>query len=300
MNNFTVPFTIESKSKDYVLSKLYEEKTESYLLKIPANKHLEGVINIRISPTSSDLDFTLKIEMGEGSSAVIIEDWSLEVKSPLIKYVNQIHCAPNSDLKYVILNHASSETVLEERRYSETEADAKCTIYAYHFGMKKVDSRLLQKTVGKQAEIYTDVSVKTTGSQEMNFDYEHEYASKNGSGEIGMKGIAQDKGMLTFDGMVNITRTGGGSAGYLQQETLNLSPDTIVKATPGLKIDTNDVKAGHGASVRNLNDEDLYYFGARGINKEEAKRLLITGFFGAELKKIQQWEGAYQTIKKLI
>ena len=134
------------------------------------------------------------------------------------------------------------------------------------------------------------------------FDGEREsdVAARDGSGEIGMKGIAQDKALLNFDGIVNIARTGGGSAGYLQQEALNLSPDTVVKATPGLKIDTNDVKAGHGASVRNLNDEDLYYFAARGIGNAEAKRLLITGFLGKELNKIKAWQPAYDTIRKLI
>ena len=81
---------------------------------------------------------------------------------------------------------------------------------------------------------------------------------------------------------------------------MNLSQDTVVKSVTGLNIDTNDVKAGHGASIRNLNDEDLYYFGARGIDKDEAKRLLITGFLGAEIQKIQHLTSAYETIKKLI
>jgi len=115
-----------------------------------------------------------------------------------------------------------------------------------------------------------------------------------------MKGIAQDKAILSFDGLVQINKTAGNSTGYLKQETLNLSPNTTVRAVPALKIDTNDVKAGHSATVRNLNDEDLYYFGARGIRKEMAKKLLITGFLGKELKKIRKHKTAYESIKKLI
>lgn len=300
MNEFHLPFSIESEEKDYVLSKNYEEKTESYCLKIERNKQLQSPIWIRIKPVDEAVDFKLTVELGEGSSVSIIEDWSSEIRSDDISYQSMLKCAPNSRMTYVALNHTADGAQIRETRNSEIDASASCHIYSYHFGSKKVDSKMQQKTVGQGAEIFTDIVVRGGGRQELNFNCEHLYAAKNGSGDIGMKGIAQEKAMLNFDGIVNIAQTGGGSSGFLNQETLNLSPDTVVKATPGLKIDTNDVKAGHGASVRNLNDEDLYYFGARGISKEEAKRLLITGFLGTEVKKIERFEAAYKTIKTLI
>ncbi|MDH5596892.1 MAG: SufD family Fe-S cluster assembly protein [Candidatus Peregrinibacteria bacterium] len=300
MNHFTLPFIIESDAKNYVLSKCYEEKAETYLLKVEAGTILESPIWVKIRPTEDTLDFTLKVEIGQDSSASIIEDWSLEVKSDDIRYKNLIRCAPNSELKYVILNHTANDTRIVESRNSEIDASAKCHIYSYHFGSKKVDSRIQQKTIGQGAEIFTDIVAKTGAKQDLNFNCEHLYAAREGSGDIGMKGIAEEKAMLNFDGIINIAQNGGGSSGFLNQETLNLSPNTVVKATPGLKIDTNDVKAGHGASVRNLNDEDLYYFGARGISRDEAKKLLIAGFLGAEVKKIENLKPAYDTIKGLI
>lgn len=300
MNNFHLPFTVESESKDYVLSKCYEEKTESYKLSVPEGKHLETPIWIRMNPSSDNIEFSLTVEIAEDASASIIEDWSMEVRSADIQLKSFIRCARASELKYIILNHTANNTQIHEVRSSEIAEGAKCHIYSYQFGSKKVDSIMQQKTVGPKAEILTDIVAKSSDAQELNFNCEHLYAAKDGSGLIGMKGIAQDKAMLNFDGMVNIAQTGGGSSGFLNQETLNLSPNTVVRATPGLKIDTNDVKAGHGASVRNLSDEDIYYFGARGINKEEAKKLLITGFLGAEISKIQEFTPAYETIKKLI
>lgn len=301
MTEFKLPFSIEYPSKkDFVLAKCYEEKRECYKLTIPANKQLEEAIYIKLKPTANDLDLKLVIELGEGSSATIIEDWSNEVKSPTIHFEQHIKCQANSNLKYIVLNCSSQKTEMTEKRTSDVASDAKCHIYTYHFGSKKLDSQLTQTASGRNAEINTDIIAKSATDQDLSFNCEHEYAEKQGAGEVGMKGIAQDKAMLSFDGMVNIKQTGGGSAGYLKQETLNLSPNTTVRAVPGLKIDTNDVKAGHSAAVRNLNDEDLYYFGARGIKKEMAKKLLITGFLGKELKKIKEHKTAYETIRKLI
>ncbi len=301
MTDFTLPFSIGyPNKKDFVLAKCYEEKRECYKLTIPANKQLEEAIYIKLKPTTNDLNLKLIIELGEGASATIIEDWSTEVKSPTIRFEQHIKCQPNSDLKYVVLNCSSQKTEMTEKRTSDVATDAKCHIYTYHFGTKKLDSQLTQTTSGNGAEINTDIIAKSATNQDLSFNAEHEYTKKQGSGEIGMKGIAQDKAILSFDGMVTIKKTGSGSAGYLKQETLNLSPNTTVRAVPGLRIDTNDVKAGHSAAIRNLNEEDLYYFGARGIGKEMAKKLLITGFLGKELKKIKQHKTAYESIKKLI
>ncbi|MBU0706198.1 SufD family Fe-S cluster assembly protein [Patescibacteria group bacterium] len=301
MTDFSLPFIIEHPNKrDFVLAKCYEEKQECYKLTIPAGKQLEKAIYIKFKPTTNDLNLNLIIELGKGSSATIIEDWCAEVKSPTIRFGQQIKCHANSNLKYVVLNCSSQETKMTEKRSSDVASDAKCHVYTYHFGSKKLDSRLTQTAYGKGAEINTDIIAKSSADQDLSFNCEHDYAEKMGSGEIGMKGIAQGKAILSFDGLVNIRKTGSGSTGYLKQETLNLSPDTTVMAMPGLKIDTNDVKAGHSAAVRNLSDEDLYYFGARGIEKEMAKKLLITGFLGKELKKIEAHKTAYESIKKLI
>lgn len=301
MTDFKLPFSIEHPNqKEFILAKCYETKQECYKLTIPKGKKLSEAIYIRFKATDEALDMSLGIELEEGSMATIIEDWSSAVKASTIDFKNHIRCHSDSNLKYIVLNCNSEKTEMNEERTSDVSADAKCHIHTYCFGNKKLKSKLTQTTSGKGAHIYSDIIAKSTKDGELSFNCEHEYGARNGSGEIGMKGIAQDKGILSFDGMVNIRKNGEGSAGYLRQETLNLSPNTTVRAVPALKIDTNDVKAGHSAAIRNLNDEDLYYFGTRGIEKEMAKKLLITSFLGKELKKIEQYKTVYEIIKKLI
>jgi len=298
--NFPLPFSIETSNKDYILSKLYEEKRESYLLTISERAKIESPITIKLNAISDNLDFHLKIHLKKGASMTIIEDWSSDISAKYVEYTNDIFCDSNTTLKYIILNNVSDNTNLKIKRITNIQNDSKCHIYAYHFGSKTVTSHVLQKANGKSSEVKTDIITKLNKKQELNFNAEHIYYGKEGSGEITMKGVAEDQAILNFDGMVNITQTGDGSAGYLNQEILNLSKNTIVKAIPGLKIDNNNVKAGHSANIRNLNNEDLYYFGARGIEKDEAKKLLITGFMGVEIKKIEHLTSAYETIKKLI
>ena len=60
-----------------------------------------------------------------------------------------------------------------------------------------------------------------------------------------------------------------------------LSPKARGDANPILLIDEDDVKAGHAASVGQVNAEQVHYLMSRGIAKEEAQRLIIYGFLGA-------------------
>jgi len=301
MNQFSLPFTIKCpENNDFVIAKCYETKKECYKLTITKGKHLLEPIRICFKASHAPLRLSLGIELLEGSAATIIEEWDAGITASEIDFTSHITCQSGAMLNYIVLNGSSNKTKLRETRNSDVAAGAGCHIYTYHFGTKKLESKMIQNASGKGAQINTDIIARSADHQDLSFDCTHRFAEKEGAGEIIMKGIAQESALLSFDGMVNIEQSGGGSAGYLKQETLNLSPSTTVRAVPALKIDTNDVKAGHSAAIRNLNDEDVFYFGARGIDKEMAKKLLITGFLEKELKKIEHHKSAYETVRKLI
>jgi len=51
-------------------------------------------------------------------------------------------------------------------------------------------------------------------------------------------------------------------------------------AEPELEIRNNEVKASHAASVGRIDEEQLYYLCSRGMERKEARRLIIDGFLG--------------------
>lgn len=59
---------------------------------------------------------------------------------------------------------------------------------------------------------------------------------------------------------------------------------------PGLKIATNQVKAGHGASTSQLTPEDLFYINSRGLNKSQSKNLVIDSVYQKFLSNIKDEE----------
>jgi len=114
------------------------------------------------------------------------------------------------------------------------------------------------------------------------------FDATDGRGEILMRGIAEGKGHAECRGLIEIGLHGGGTNTYLTQEVLMLDATAKVDAIPALEIKTNDVKASHSATIARITEEDLFYFGARGISPEEARRLFVLGFLGSITEKVQR------------
>ena len=69
---------------------------------------------------------------------------------------------------------------------------------------------------------------------------------------------------------------------------LVLSPRAAIDTKPELEIYADDVKCSHGAAVGDLDEAALFYLRARGIPRDEARRMLIEAFAAEALELIDQ------------
>lgn len=88
-------------------------------------------------------------------------------------------------------------------------------------------------------------------------------------------------GSYAFNLLVSCRNAQQTDAGQLTRSLL-LVPQATVNVKPNLQIIADDVKCSHGAAISDLEDDQLFYFQARGIDLETARRALIFSF-GAEV-----------------
>ena len=101
------------------------------------------------------------------------------------------------------------------------------------------------------------------------------------------KGILDDNGRAVFNGKVFV-REGAQKTDAMQtNKNLLLSPHARVDTKPQLEIYADDVKCAHGAAVGQLDQEELFYLEARGINPELGRKLLTYGFAEEVIGKIK-------------
>jgi len=96
-----------------------------------------------------------------------------------------------------------------------------------------------------------------------------------------------DKARSVWIGDVLIRPEAQGIQTYESNKNLILTDGCRADAVPNLEIETGQiVGAGHSASTGRFDEEQLFYLESRGIDPEEARRLVVRGFFAAILAKI--------------
>ena len=102
------------------------------------------------------------------------------------------------------------------------------------------------------------------------------------------KGALNGQGARTvWVGDVLIGRDATGTDSYEQNRNLVLSDGTRADSIPNLEIETGDIAgAGHASATGRFDDEHLFYLRSRGIDEQEARRLVVQGFLIDVVQKI--------------
>jgi Fe-S cluster assembly protein SufD len=101
------------------------------------------------------------------------------------------------------------------------------------------------------------------------------------------KGILDGKSRAVFNGKVFVHPGAQQTDAQQTNRNLLLSNDARVDTKPQLEIFADDVKCAHGATVGQLEDEELFYLISRGLHPELARNLLTFGFAEEVIDKIK-------------
>lgn len=92
------------------------------------------------------------------------------------------------------------------------------------------------------------------------------------------KGILYGSGRAVFNGKIFVHREAQQTNAYQLNKNLLLGPKCRVDTKPQLEIFADDVKCTHGATIGQLNEDELFYLQSRAILKEKAVQMLARGF----------------------
>jgi Fe-S cluster assembly protein SufD len=116
-----------------------------------------------------------------------------------------------------------------------------------------------------------------------------DHAERSCRSRVSYKGALQgDDAHAVWIGDVIIRPEATGTDTYEYNRNLVLTDGTRVDSVPNLEILTGEVVgAGHASASGRLEDHHLFYLMSRGIGFDEARRLVITGFFGQLIARIE-------------
>ncbi len=113
------------------------------------------------------------------------------------------------------------------------------------------------------------------------------------------KGVLDDEASGVFNGRV-IVRAGAQKTDAKQSnKNLLLSREALVNSNPQLEINADDVKCAHGATIGQLDAEALFYMRTRGIELDEARKILTEGFISDVSDRIRV-DAVRKAIRRLL
>ena len=112
------------------------------------------------------------------------------------------------------------------------------------------------------------------------------HAAPRTSSSIFSKSISKDGGRATYRGLMEIADGASESRSKVVCDALLLDEDSRSDTYPTIRIDENDADVGHEATVSKIGDEQMFYLQSRGLDEEEASKMIVNGFIEPVTKEL--------------
>ena len=112
------------------------------------------------------------------------------------------------------------------------------------------------------------------------------HAAPHGTSREFFRHIVADEAVGVYQGKVIVDQYAQKTDGGMKSQALLLSPTAQMNNKPELEIFADDVVCGHGATVAQLDPEQIFYLQARGIARAEAQAMLLEAFGVEALERV--------------
>jgi Fe-S cluster assembly protein SufD len=138
--------------------------------------------------------------------------------------------------------------------------------------------------------------------EDQHFDHRsiQDHIAPNCKSDLLYKGALRDRSRAVYSGWVHVRPDAQKTDAMQTSRNIVLSEHAKADAIPNLEIEANDVRCGHAASVGPVDEDAIFYLTSRGIPRDEAERLIVSGFFQEVLDRVkidEVREGAERAIQ---
>jgi Fe-S cluster assembly protein SufD len=261
------------------------------LVRVPAGVELAQPLYVRVTGSVADaaLFWRVLVVAEEGSRFSFIEEHASSTPD-LPGYSNsvaELFVGDGAKLEYVSIQNLSRETWLFASHRARVGRDAELDWVAGGFGSKKGKIWIRNDLAGQGATSRVTGAYFADGSQHLDYDTLQEHIAPNTTSDFAFKGALRDHATAVWRGMIRVEQDAQKTNAYQENRNLLLSPNAHADSIPGLEIEANDVRCTHGATVSQVNRDELFYCMARGLSRGEAERLIVRGFYQEIFDRIE-------------
>jgi Fe-S cluster assembly protein SufD len=261
------------------------------IVRIPKGVEVAEPLYVRVTGAVPDAAsfWRVLVVAEEGSRFSFIEE-HVSATPDLSGYSNavaELFVGDGAKLEYVSIQNLSQETWHFASHRATVGRDAELDWVAGGFGSKKGKIRIENDLAGQGATSRVTGAYFADRSQHLDYDTLQKHLAPNSTSDFAFKGALRDKATAVWRGMIRVEKDAQKTNAYQENRNLLLSHEAHADSIPGLEIEANDVRCTHGATVSQVDRDELFYCMARGLSRGEAERLIVRGFYQEIFDRIE-------------
>lgn len=221
----------------------------------------------------------IQVMAATGSQVTLIEDHhNLRTPINLSNTLTEIKLEPNANLTHILLHGDGQEAYFINQTAVHQERDSRYINHTVQGGSTLTRHTLHISQQGSQAETILNELSLLKGKQQADSYSVIDHQAPYGCSQQQHKCVVEDHSRGTFNGRLRVRQAAQKTDASQSSRNLLLSEKARIYTRPQLEIVADDVKCAHGATISQIDSDELFYLRSRGIDPELARQLLTYGF----------------------
>jgi Fe-S cluster assembly protein SufD len=229
----------------------------------------------------------LQVQLDSGSTLKLVERHLGAPTDPTLVAVNvNVALDQGAQLSHYRLQQCGPHTLLSDTLTAQLSADSTYRVRQVGLGAASARTSAAVRLTGRAAGVDWQSIAVGRGEQVHDLALKVEHLAPDTRTEEVFRGIAEETAQIAFSGHIHIAERARGADARQSLRGLIEGARAEIDLRPRLEINTDEVRAQHGATTGQLDQNLLFYLLARGIDPKTARALLKWAFLGDVLRAI--------------
>ncbi len=256
---------------------------DGVVIVVPKNVSVKAPIHIVNLSTAAAAPYAVHprnlIVAEESSEVTVVEEYvSLDDAVYFTNAVNEFYLANNAQVEHFKVQRESTSAFHIARNLVHNETDSRYHSAAVMLGAKISRNDSYARIDGTNVDCTLDGLAYVSGTQIADTHSAMDHQKPHSRSHQLHKVIVDERAHTVFNGKIFVQLDAQKTASYQLNQSLILSERGKVDTKPQLEILADDVVCTHGATVGQLEDDQLFYLESRGLDPITAKSLLTYAF----------------------
>ena len=200
--------------------------------------------------------------------------------------VTEAVVAEGAVLTHIRLQDEGQDAFHVNTTFAEIAERGTYDAFVLTLGARVARTELHARLIGPHGMVHLNGAQLLGGQQHGDITTVVSHDAPNCGSRQTVKNVLTDRSRGVFQGRIEVARIAQKTDGYQMNQALLLSPHAEIDCKPQLEIYADDVKCSHGATVGELDADQLFYLRSRGVPDGEARAILVRAFLAEAMDPI--------------